>query len=91
MYRLRKKNVCQSIAITTEGDDGKSTLYTVYRPAKPRDMTPVAYHRKYRCVPERYTDKVNGRYYCNPAHCSKSWGSKEERDSHLAMAYRALG
>lgn len=90
LYRLKKDNVCKSISIKTYKEDYESTLYTCYRPAKPRGMTPVAYYRKYQCVPEKYTDKVNGRYYCNPYHCSRSWTDKSKRDEHLEMAYRML-
>ena len=95
IYRLRKENVCRSIAVTTHGKDefglGPSTLYTCFRPARPKGMTPVAYYRKYKCVPEKFTDRVNGRYYCNPAHCSRSWTDKNKRDEHLSYAYGALG
>ena len=65
--------------------------YDCYRPPRPRNMSPVAYLRKYGCVDKQYTRMTNGRYYCNPAHCSKSWKNKKTRDEHLKMAYGALG
>lgn len=65
---------------------------TVYYPPKPRDMTPLQYYKKYKCVPKRYKlRQANGRYYCNPAHCSQSWKNKEKRDEHLKQAYAILG
>ena len=87
LYQLKKDNVCRSICIQEDG----SSLYTVFRPAQKKGLDPVRYYRKYKCVPHNYTNVVNGRYYCNPAHCSRSWTSKEERDKHLNMAYGILG
>jgi hypothetical protein len=54
-------------------------------------MTPPAYYRKHRACPDDYQKKINGRFYCNPAHCARSWKSKAERDKHLDMAYSLLG
>ena len=68
-----------------------STLYSCYRPPRSLKMSPVAYYRKYGCVDDNFTRVTNGRYYCNPAHCSKSWKSKKKRDEHLRQAYAALG
>ena len=90
MYRLRRDGMVRTITVTEIKDDSRCTLYTFYAPPKPRTMSPVAYYRKYECVPARYADKTNGRYYCNPAHCSRSWVSKERRDEHLDMAYGLL-
>lgn len=75
-----------------EGSVGgmKSTTYDCYRPPRPITMTPVAYRKKFGCVDDNYTRKTNGRFYCNPAHCSKSWKNKAERDEHLNMAYAML-
>ena len=50
----------------------------------------VAYYKKFGCVDGNYTRKTNGRFYCNPAHCSMSWKNKTERDRHLRLAYAAL-
>jgi hypothetical protein len=69
----------------------KSSLYSCYRPPRPKDMTPVEYYRKYRCVDDGYTRVCKGRYYCNPAHCSSSWKDRKTRDRHLDMAYSMLG
>jgi hypothetical protein len=60
------------------------------RPVRPKGMTPVEYHKKYGFTPDDFRAEVNGRYYCNPAHCSKSWKVKENRDKHLQRAYNAL-
>jgi hypothetical protein len=81
-----------AIAITRDADAGRgqSTLYTVYRPPRRRDESPVAYYRRTECVDDRFTHRHKGRYYCNPAHCSRSWRSKTERDKHLEMAYGIL-
>jgi hypothetical protein len=61
------------------------------KPKRPAKMTPPAYYRKHRACPDDYQKKINGRFYCNPAHCSRSWKSKAERDKHLDMAYSLLG
>lgn len=79
-----------SIAITRDTDAGRSTLYTVYRPPRRRDESPVQYYRRTDCVDDRFAHRHRGRYYCNPAHCHRSWKSKAERDKHLEMAYGAL-
>lgn len=70
--------------------DGKSTLFTVYRPPRPRAESPIQYYKRTKCVPDNYHHIHKGRYYCNPAHCSRSWRSKPERDKHLVGAYAAL-
>lgn len=62
----------------------------VYRVVRPKTMTPVEYYKKYKVVDRNFLAKCNGRYYCNPAHCSKSWETKAERDGHFALACRAL-
>lgn len=73
-------------------DDGKGGhLYTVYRPPRHRDESPVAYYRRTKgVVDDRFADKWHGWYYCNPAHCKHRWRSKAERDEHLDMAYAIL-
>lgn len=65
-------------------------LYSCYRPPRPLNISPVAYYKKYKCVDDNYTRKTNGKYYCNPAHCSRSWKNKQTRDEHLKMAYAIL-
>jgi hypothetical protein len=57
---------------------------------RPKDMTPPQYRKKYGGCPDDYQKKINGKYWCNPAHCSKSWDNKKERDEHLSRAYDAL-
>jgi len=53
-------------------------------------MSPVVYYRKFKIVDDHYTRKHNGRYYCNPAHCARSWVNKMIRDEHIDAAYGAL-
>lgn len=77
-------------SITTMDNGMRSTLYDCYRPPRPIRMSPVAYRKKFGCVDDNYTRKTNGRFYCNPAHCSKSWKNKAKRDEHLNMAYAML-
>ena len=67
-----------------------STLYDIYRPPRPLNMSPVQYYKIYGCVDDNFTRKTNGKYYCNPAHCSKSWIIKTNRDEHIKRAYAAL-
>jgi hypothetical protein len=69
---------------------GTATLYDTYRPPRPLTMTPAAYQRKYGCVDANWKRVTNGRYYCQPAHCNRSWKSKKKRDEHLKIAYGAL-
>lgn len=70
---------------------GTSSLYTVYRPPRRRDESPVAYFRRTKGVTDdNFTRRWRGWYYCNPAHCKHRWRSKAERDEHLDMAYAAL-
>lgn len=67
-----------------------SRLYTVYRPPRRHDESPVAYYRRTGVVDDNFTRRWHGWYYCNPAHCKSRWRSKAERDEHLDMAYAAL-
>ena len=64
--------------------------YTVYRPPRRRDESPVAYYRRTKCVDDNFTRGWRGWYYCNPAHCKRRWRSRAERDEHLDMAYAIL-
>ena len=66
------------------------TLYTVYRPPRRKDESPIQYYRRTGCVDGRYQFKYRGRYYCNPAHCGRTWTDKKKRDEHLDMAYAIL-
>jgi len=81
--KVQSGDSCQS-------EDGGSILYGCYTPPRPLNMTPIAYRKKYGCVDENYTRVTNGRYYCNPAHCNRSWKDKKKRDEHLEQAYKAL-
>jgi hypothetical protein len=74
------------IAITR----GMSTSYDAYLPPRHRNESPVAYYKRTKCVDDRYFHVHKGRYYCNPAHCLRSWKSKDERDKHLEIAYAIL-
>lgn len=76
---------------TWEGDRCISTLFTVYRPPRKRDETPIQYRKRTGCVDDRFSDVHKGWYYCNPAHCSLRWREREARDRHLARAYDVLG
>jgi hypothetical protein len=82
----------EHITAVEERPDGyRSTLFTMFRPARPRGMSPVAYYRKHKCVDDACYRVHNGRYYCNPAHCKQSWKDKKARDAHLDGAFAALG
>lgn len=60
-------------------------------PKRLKDESPVEYYERTGCVDDRFTHKHKGFYYCNPAHCKSRWKNKKHRDSHLEMAYAALG
>lgn len=77
-------------SIVVESKDGCVHTHTCYRAPKPKNMSPLQYYKKYKVVPDRYEYVHNGRYYCNPAHCSQSWKNKKERDKHLNGAYSLL-
>ena len=83
----------ESIKVVTIDPDtkGVSTLYTVYRAPRRKDESPIEYYKRTKCVDDRYYFKFEGRYYCNPAHCRKTWTNKKKRDEHLDMAYAMLG
>ena len=68
-----------------------SRLYTVYRPPRRADESPVAYYRRTGVVDDNFTRRWHGWHYCNPAHCKSRWRAKAERDKHLDMAYAILG
>ena len=75
----------------SEWGSGESTLYTVYRPPRRKDESPIQYYKRTGCVDNRYQFRHQGRYYCNPAHCRKTWTDKKKRNEHLDMAYAILG
>lgn len=77
--------------VSTEGRFGVTTTYTVYRPPRRKDESPIQYYKRTGCVDNRYQSRHAGRYYCNPAHCRKTWVDKKKRDEHLDMAYAILG
>lgn len=81
----------ESIKIVVPSKYGVSTLYTVYRAPRRKDESPIQYYKRTGCVDDRYQHVFKGRYYCNPAHCRKTWTSKKKRDEHLDMAYAILG
>lgn len=81
----------ESIVIhKTHSDGTKSYLYTVYRAPRHKNESPIEYYKRTGCVDDRYYFKHNGRYYCNPAHCRKTWTNKKNRDEHLDRAYAIL-
>jgi len=85
--QMKKLKPGTSISITR----GPSTTYTVYRPPRRRDESPVQYYRRTKCCPDDFQRGHKGRFYCNPAHCSRSWESKAARDKHLGIAHDILG
>jgi len=87
--RLSELKPGESIKIIEE--ERASTTFTVYRPPRKRTESPVQYYRRTKgVVDDCYAHIHKGRYYCNPAHCSRSWKNKETRDEHLDMAYALL-
>ena|SRR5271157_1695079 len=98
IYRLGEKTPAkvselkpgESITVIQKEAHGVSTLFTVYRPPRRKDESPIQYYKRTGCVDDRYYIKHDGRYYCNPAHCRKTWTDKKKRDEHLDMAYAAL-
>jgi hypothetical protein len=87
---------CQKCGVKVKPSDScasekeGSTAFDCYRPPRPASMTPIEYVKKFGCVDDNFARKTNGRYYCNPAHCHRSWTNKKERDEHLDMAYAIL-
>lgn len=79
-----------SICITSDQPHGRTHSYSVYRPPRRRDESPVQYFKRTGVVDDNYTCGHKGRYYCNPAHCSRSWVSRAKRDEHLGVAYAIL-
>ncbi len=63
----------------------KSEILDKYKPPRPLAMTPVAYYKKFGFVDYNHLRKTNGRFYCSPRHCGKSWKSKVERVKHLMI------
>jgi hypothetical protein len=78
------------VVVTTEGSN-TSYLFTVYRPPRRKNESPIQYYKRTGCVDNRYYLRHRGHYYCNPAHCSGTWKDKKKRDEHLDMAYAILG
>jgi hypothetical protein len=86
VYRLGAKTPERRRAELTRGepiviDFGSSTLHTVYRPPRRRGESPIDYYRRTGCVDDRFWHVHKGRYYCNPAHCRRTWLSKRKRMS----------
>jgi len=86
--RLRNQKLGAGDNLTYRG--GGRTIYTVYRPPRPKNQSPVSYYRQHGVVDKRFSHIHKGRYYCNPAHCSRSWKRKDKRDTHINMAYAIL-
>lgn len=86
MAQMKRLRPGTSTAITR----GNATSYGCYRPPRRRDESPVAYYKRTKVVDDRCHHGHKGRYYCNPAHCSRSWTNKAERDAHLKIAYAIL-
>jgi hypothetical protein len=58
--------------------------------ARRRAESPINYYRRTGVVDDRFQSRHAGLYYCNPAHCLRTWKSKKERDEHLDSAYAIL-
>lgn len=61
-----------------------------YRPERRGDESPVTYYKRTSCCPDDFMEPFNGKFYCNPAHCSMTFDNEDERDRHLSMAYSLL-
>jgi len=61
------------------------------KPKCRRGESPPEYYKRTRCCPDDFTRIHKRRFYCNPAHCSRTWKTEAERDEHLDMAYSLLG
>lgn len=61
------------------------------KPQRKPDESPIEYFKRTQCCPDDYYVKYDGLYYCNPAHCSRTFTDEAERDKHLDMAYSILG
>jgi len=88
---VKKSELKSGDNIIIVSDNGRSTLFTCYRPPRKRTESPVQYYNKHGVVDDHYTRVHNGYYYCNPAHCNHRWTNKAKRDEHLSGAYRMLG
>src|SRR5277367_3329132 len=75
----------ESIVVVKTDDRGNSSYrYTVHRPPRRKDESPIQYYKRTGgVVDNRYQSRHKGRYYCNPAHCRKTWTDKKKRDEHL--------
>lgn len=91
VVRLKDLEPGESICVETVEEHGRSYLYTVYRPPRRKNESPIRYYTRTGCVDDSYYHRWHGQYYCNPAHCRKRWKNKKERDAHLDMAYAILG
>lgn len=61
-----------------------------YRPKRRDDESPVDYYKRTKCCPDDFMEPFNGKFYCNPAHCSCVFDDKSARDEHLSRAYAIL-
>jgi hypothetical protein len=59
-------------------------------PPRKRTESPIQYYDRTGVVDDNFQRQHKGRYYCNPAHCRRSWTDKDARDRHLSIAYAAL-
>ena len=81
----------ESIVIVSTTKCGRTYGYTIYRPPRRRDESPIQYYKRTGgVVDDRYYFKHKSRYYCNPAHCRQTWTNKKKRDEHLDTAYAML-
>ncbi len=59
-------------------------------PPRKRGETPPQYFKRTKCCPDDLEVKIRGKYWCNPAHCSASFKTREEQQRHLDAAYALL-
>jgi len=80
----------ETLAIAHMDNGSRAVLYTSWRPPRHRDENPVQYRKRTGCVDDRCYMRHKGWYYCNPAHCSRRWRDKAERDKHAGIAHDIL-
>lgn len=60
------------------------------KPERNKHESPVDYYKRTKCCPDDFMEPHEGKFYCNPAHCSHVFDNKAERDKHVSMAYAML-
>lgn len=60
------------------------------KPQRRPEESPVEYYQRTKCCPDDFGEPHNGLYFCNPAHCHRTFETKGARDEHLRWAYALL-